>query len=131
MTPTARGRDLRAALDTRAEESAAWRPEPGETLVGVVERYDRRTARYGEADVALVRDEATGDLRAVWLVYATLRDLFDRERPKPGERIGVRRLDDGHGPRGAYRRFALVTDRDERSPEPAPPKAAGVANPFD
>lgn len=131
MTPPARSRDLRAMLDERAEAGAAWRPEIGETLVGRIERFERREARFGPCDVALVRDEASGELRAVWLAWPTLADRFTEQRPQVGERIGVRRLEDGQGKRGAYRRFALVVDRPADETAPSPLEAADVANPFD
>ena len=48
----------------------------------------------------------------MWLFNTTLLDAFKRERPEPGERIGLRRLEDGRGAHGNYRRFALVVERE-------------------
>ena len=50
----------------------------------------------------------TGELRSVWLMHTVLRNEFQEQRPKPGERLGIKRLPDSE--RG-YRRFALRIDR--------------------
>ena len=110
-----RPQDLRARLDGWNEERPrAWKPGVGDTLIGELVRYSRGEGKYGPAHIAIVREDGSGELRACWLFWAVLLDAFKQERPKPGERIGIRRLDDseGKGANGAYRRFALVVERE-------------------
>lgn len=106
------GRDLHHELETWSDEPArAWKPEVGDVLVGELVAYRQGQGAYGPAWVAHVREEGSGELRACWLFHAVLLDEFRRLRPKPGERVGIRRLEDGGKVGARYRRFALVVDR--------------------
>jgi len=107
-------RDLRAELEGwQDERPRAWVADVGQVLVGELVRYSRGEGQYGPAHIAQVREEKTGELRAVWLLHRVLLDEFKRLRPKPGERLGIRRLEDGgENSKRPYRRFALVLDRD-------------------
>ena len=98
--------------DWRDEQPRVWRCEPGDVLVGELVRYTRGEGTYGPAWIAQVREEGSGELRSVWLFHMVLLYLFKTLRPQPGERLGIRRLDDGEGERGRYRRYAVVVDRD-------------------
>ena len=112
-------RDLQSQLDSwRDEPARAWRSRVGDVLVGELEGYHRGEGAYGPTWVAHVRDEKAGELRAVWLFHTVLLDEFRRLRPKPGERIGLRRLDDGGQEDRRYRRYALVVDREGASGVP-------------
>ena len=154
---TPRQQDLRARLDSWDEQRPrAWKPDVGGTLMGEVVRYSQGQGKYGPAHIAIVREDGSAELRAVWLFWAVLLDSFKSERPKPGERIGIRRLEDSKpkGGASAYRRFALVVEREggaslpdfdalgpahdspaEKPPEPkpGPEPELGLAapNPFD
>lgn len=107
-----KSRDLARELETWSDEPArAWKPEVGDVLVGELVAYRQGQGAYGPAWVAHVREEGSGELRACWLFHAVLLDEFRRLRPKPGERVGLRRLEDGGKAGSRYRRFALVVDR--------------------
>jgi len=126
-------RDLAHELETWSDEPArAWKPEPGEVLVGELLAYRQGQGAYGPAWVAHVREEGSGELRAVWLFHAVALDEFRRLRPKPGERVGLRLLEDGGKAGARYRRFALVVDRPVEAEVPdfealAPASDAGNA----
>jgi hypothetical protein len=108
--PTARpaGRDLRAELEGEdGTYPEAWRPEVGEILVGELTGYDQGTTPYGPAVIARVVDEATGETWSVWLIHHVLLDEFRKLRPKPGERVGLKRLEDADH----YRRYSVRVDR--------------------
>jgi len=105
-----RGRDLRSELDQ--DDGAlptSWRPEVGDTLVGVLLRYDRGSTPYGPQTIAHIADEESGEIRGVWILHEVLRQEFAAQRPRPGERLGIKRLPDGDG----YKRYRLVVDRAE------------------
>ena len=106
-------RDLRSELESwQGDTPPAWKPEVGDSIVGELVRYSRGRSRYGPAWIAHVKEERGGELLAVWIFHAALLDAFKRERPEPGERLGLRRLEDGTGAHGNYRRFALVVERE-------------------
>ena len=104
--------DFRSGLeDSDGEFPESWRPEVGDLLVGTVVRYETSTTQYGDAHICVVKDEITGNDRSVWLLYTVLRGEFKKQRPMPGERVGVKRLADAAK---GYRRYVVLVDRQER-----------------
>jgi hypothetical protein len=89
-----------------------WTPEVGDVLVGELVEYTKGHSRYGDFWIANIRDEDTGDVLAVWLSDVVLQDLFKRKRPSPGQRVGIKRLEDD--PDKQYHRYALKIDSDEK-----------------
>jgi hypothetical protein len=71
---------------------------------------------YGEVRTVVVADD-NGDEHSVWLFTTVILNEFRKQRPKPGERIGLRYL--GKHPEKHYHRYRLMVDR----PEPADPFA--------
>lgn len=93
------------------EKEQTWKPEPGETLVGTVINVTTRSTSYGSSPVIVVQDDA-GDVHAWWGFHAVARKELSRVRPRVGETIAIRRLPDGKGTQGRYRRFAVAVDRE-------------------
>ena len=89
----------------------AWRPQPGEVLVGVIDRYAMGHTPDGPIRTVIVTEEPTGVRVRLWLSSMILLSLFAQHQPRPGERIGVRYrwrdLDN------SYHRWMLVVDRPE------------------
>lgn len=111
-------RDLRAELEEEdGDYPDAWRPEIGEILVGELVRYSRGHTTYGEAVIAIVSHEGTGELAAVWLLHHVLLDEFRKLRPSPGERIGIKRLPDAERAQNPYQRFIVRVDRPDEVPD--------------
>jgi hypothetical protein len=102
-------RDLYDELDRWQGWPEAWRPKPGEVLVGVIDGYDVGRTPYGEVRTVLVTEERTNTKVSVWLSSRVLLDLFQRQKPKPGERIGRKYL--GKDADKGYHRDCLVVDR--------------------
>ena len=110
-------RDLAAELDSETgAHPESWKPAPGDKLVGRVVRYDKAPGRYGPCVLAVldVAGEGHGPhLVAVWLAHKVLLELFKELRPAPGERVGIKRVDDsGKG----YARYLVKVDRPEIEP---------------
>lgn len=82
----------------------------GEMLVGELVRYSRATTQYGESPIAVIRDDETKELVSFWLIHTVALDEFKRLRPRPGERIGIKRLADAEK---GYKRYVVKVDRDE------------------
>lgn len=121
-------RDLNAALDDYGTGWApAWSPEPGEQLIGTVLRYSEGQTDFGRSWIAVVRPENGDEDVSIWLSHTVLKRVFAEKRPKVGERIGVRRLEDVDRDGGGYRMYSLVVDREDDDGVPAdlavPPEA--------
>ena len=104
-------RSLFDILEGWDEFPPAWKPVPGEVLVGTVEAYDIATGKYGDSKVCVVRDPAEGSLVAVYLSSTVLLGEFTKLRPKIGERVGIRYLGKADG-ENAYHRYKVVVDRE-------------------
>jgi hypothetical protein len=118
-------RDLFQELeDYTGEFPPAWKPEPGDVLVGKVVRYDRGFTVYGEVrTVTIERDN--GERVAVWLSSTVLLNEFAKQKPKPGERVGERLLAYAGARAGDVRRrsFAELLE----APRGRPAAGGGVA----
>jgi hypothetical protein len=102
-------RDLRGELeDFTGEYPRSWIAKVGDVVVGRVERYSEGSTPYGRCPIVVVADEITGELMSIWLMHTVLRNEFSEQKPKPGERVGIKRLPDSE--RG-YKKFALRVDR--------------------
>jgi hypothetical protein len=103
-------RNLLDELENWGDWPAAWRPEAGDILVGKVVRYDRGFTPYSEVRTVTVEKD-DGERVAVWLSSTVLLNEFAKQKPKPGERVGLKYL--GMHPDRGYHRYKLVVDRDE------------------
>ena len=101
--------------DYDPELPKSWRPTPGSMLVGTVRRYDHAETAYGPRWICVLEDES-GESVAVWLSHTVLLGEFKEKRPKPGERIGIRRLDDAA--KGYARYVVLVEGREPEAEVP-------------
>jgi hypothetical protein len=109
-------RDLRGELqDYDGNYPESWKPEVGYLCVGELLRYDSGSTEFGDYVIAVIRDDDTGEERSVWLMHEVLRREFAKRRPKPGERLGIKRLDDDAEKN--YKRYALRVDREEALPD--------------
>jgi len=105
-------RSLYDVLEGWDEFPPAWKPVPGEILVGTVEAYDIATGKYGESKVCVVKDQAEGPFIAVYLSSTVLLQEFMKLRPKIGEQVGIRYLGKNTEGDNAYHRYKVVVDRE-------------------
>jgi hypothetical protein len=86
-----------------------WRPQPGEVLAGVIDRYTVSETPQGFVRTVIVTEEQTGEQVSVQLASTSLLALFAEQQPHPRARIEVRYRWQtlGHG----YQRWRLLTDR--------------------
>lgn len=105
-------RDLHQAPDVANPPN--WEHSPGAELIGTVVRYKRVDTKQGERIVAHIRPDDGSPIMTVWLGTVLLSE-FKRLRPRPGERVGIKRLDDAVSKAGrAYQVFSVVVDRPEQ-----------------
>lgn len=105
---------FRQGLDEATGEFAPmWQPEPGDTIIGQVIRYERATTRYGPCDICVLLHEDTGEELAVWILEFVLVKKFMELRPRVGERMGIKYV--GKVDRetdNPYKNFVVQVDRD-------------------
>lgn len=90
----------------------AWIPKVGDLLIGEVTEYSEGSTKHGSYNIVTVRDEDSGKPRAVWLMHKVLEDEFRRHGPKVGERVSIKRHEDGCTTTGTkYHRYRVRVDR--------------------
>jgi hypothetical protein len=109
------GESLQGWFDARLPGDAGpptWRPQPGEILAGVIDRYTVRETPRGFVRTVIVTEEQTGEPVSLPLASTSVLALFAQQQPHPGERIEVRYRwqAPGHG----YERWRLLMDRHKR-----------------
>jgi hypothetical protein len=67
-----------------------WDPEPGESLIAELLRYEERTTKVGPCRVAVVREADSDELYSVWLSRSVLKNEFDKQSPRPGDMLGLK-----------------------------------------
>jgi hypothetical protein len=83
-----------------------WRPQPGEVLAGVIERYTISQPPQGLVRTVMVTEARTGERVRLRLTSTSLLALFAQQQPHPGERIDVRYR--CKAPDQAYQRWRLL-----------------------
>jgi hypothetical protein len=109
-------RDLYQRLEAWDDWPEAWRPVPGEILVGTVESFDTWVGKYGETPVVFVWHEVEQRLVAVYLSAMVLRQEFEKLHPQPGARIGIKYL--GRAAGKSYHKYRVILDPSVRTPVP-------------
>lgn len=115
--------DLKERLkdDQREDEWArAWKPEAeGEMLTGTFERMEEVKVEHGTYPVAHIREDETGELRAVWMFHKVLRVEWEEQEPQPGDRVGIIYKGRREGQTYAYHHYGVEVE---------PAKAEGSRN---
>jgi hypothetical protein len=88
-----------------------WRPQSGEVLTGVIDRYTVSATPQGFVRTVIVTEERTGEQVSLPLASTSLLALFAQYQPHPGERIDVRFR--WQAPGHDYQRWSLRIDRPE------------------
>ncbi len=104
-----RSNTLHDQLD--AQFTPAWRPQPGDKLVGTVIGLGERAGAYGTYPIVTVRQDDGTEL-AFHAFHTVAQQQLAEVRPRLGEQIWVKY----QGQRGAdrtYHSYAVKVDRDE------------------
>lgn len=120
----------RRTLEQRLEEQRAetWRPHPGDVLVGELLEVRWLSSSYDgrQYPLLVIHREPDGPNSGVHVLHQVLLDELHAQRPRIGERIGIRYLGRVDNRYEAYR---LAVDRDEPADVAwdGPPPAADQA----
>lgn len=106
----------RRSLEERLENPAeAWRPDPGEKLIGTIVDLDERESAFDEQPYPIVTVlTSQGNEHAFHGFHTVPRRELARLRPRVGERIGV--AYHGRHSRG-YEHYTIRLDRDPTAPD--------------
>lgn len=79
-----------SAIAQQLEEgfAPAWRPEPGDKLIGTVTRLSTAQSDYGPYPVLTIRQD-DGENLSVHAFHTALRNQLVRQRPDLGQPIGI------------------------------------------
>jgi hypothetical protein len=85
-------------------------------VIGRLVRWSKGKTAYGKKWIAILETEdAAGgqpsSLVSVWLLHKVLKEEMEKLEPKIGERIGIRRLEDGKNGNGKCYRYKVIVDR--------------------
>jgi hypothetical protein len=122
-----------------AEPPTAWKPEPGDLLLGSILDIDARTTahskRPNDCPVITILNEDDEVVYDWWAYHDVAKKELAKLRPKVGERIAVRYM--GRHPNG-YFMYKIRIDRQDRGtfdwsrvepdPDGLPPEAAPNGN---
>jgi hypothetical protein len=119
----------RPSLEDRLDEpyAEAWRPAPGESLIGEVVAIDQRISAYDGVTlypVVTVRKD-NGDTLAFHGYHAVAKAELGKQAPAIGERIGIKYI--GKPPGKAYEAYRIIVERDGPAVDWAQVKAEGEA----
>jgi hypothetical protein len=97
------------SIAERLESSAeAWKPEPGDKLIGTVVEVDERTSDYGAYPLLIVETDA-GDEVACHAFHTVLKNELARKRPVAGDTIGI--VYRGRDADRGYEMYRVVIER--------------------
>ena len=91
------------------EFAPAWKPQPGDKLVGIVTDLSVRDGTYGQYPIITLRG-GDGEL-AVHAFHEVLQNELGRVAPKLGDHIGIKYV--GKDPDKGYHRYRVRRDGDE------------------
>jgi hypothetical protein len=133
--------NLAARLDSFPE---AWKPQPGDKLIGELVDLDLRQSDYGDPYPILTVDAASGSTMGgepisgehAWHAFHTMgRSAVAKQRPRIGEQIGVSYHGKGTAAAPGMNppeRWRLIVDRPrEQQPQVDWDTLAGVAETTD
>lgn len=107
------------------EYATTWRPDAGDILTGTFVRMDSGETKYGECEIAHVRDEA-GELMAVWLFHKVLLTEWDEADPEPGDEVGICYHGQRDGSGYSYHNYTVEVECTDETSEDRSPKSGAA-----
>lgn len=95
--------------DLDRDFAPAWKPSPGDKLVGIITDLSTRDGEYGTYPIVTVRSE-DGEY-ALHAFHEVLQNELARVAPKVGDQLGIKYV--GKDPDKGYHRYRVRRDGDE------------------
>ena len=115
--------NLKDKLDEEYEQVDAWRPQPGQELIGTVARINTRKTDQGDYPVVTIR-EADGSKLAFHAFHSVARTRLAEENPLPGDEMAIRYLGEQEGKNFTYHNYRIVVEHHQMSTKDAEDVAA-------
>ena len=80
---------LSDALDNQGE---AWKPEPGDKLVGVVTNIEIVDSKFNKAKYPIIEVQTDGGVRVFHAFHTVAKSQLRRAKPQVGEEIAIKFL---------------------------------------
>jgi hypothetical protein len=95
-----------------ADYAPAWRPNPGESLIGEVVEIGERIGEYAPYPIVTVNPE-DGEALAFHAFHSVAAAQLAEKRVKIGDHIGIlyKGKVEGQGPHGSYHSYRVIVDR--------------------
>jgi hypothetical protein len=108
--------ELVSVEDRLDRQPTAWRPDEGDRLIGTVVEVGERESNYGGTYPIVVVENDAGTEVVVHAHHVVLRDELAQQRPRRGDRIGIRYL--GRDADRGYERYRVVVEHTDATDEP-------------
>lgn len=89
-----------------ADYPEAWRPDPGESILGEVVEISSRETEYGRYRIIVLKRDGDGARLAIHAFHQVLEQELARIQPQIGHRIGIKYLGKPEGKNYASYRAA-------------------------
>lgn len=108
------------------DHAAAWKPEPGDELIGKVVDLGQRTTEWGTYPIVTVKPE-DGPALAFHAYHTVAKDALAGAYPSIGCEIGIRYFGKVTGEKFSYQKYKIVVDHPEGWTPPllVAPESAG------
>lgn len=117
--------DLEERLERERREkewAETWEPEePGDALIGTLEKVEEAPTEFGTYEVAHIRNE-DGVLKGLWLMHTVLQNEWTEADPQPGDRIGALYHGQRAGQDYDYHMWSVEVERAGETSEDRPPQ---------
>lgn len=109
------------------EYPPSWKPDVGDFLGGIVKRYSQGSTEYRgqvrEHPIAIIEveiidggaDVRQGEEVGFWLLHTVALSKFEKLAPRPGERVGIRKVESPEGK--DYHNYIVRVDRETEDEE--------------
>jgi hypothetical protein len=96
------------------EYAEAWKPDPGDKLIGSVVEISQRDGTFGAYPILTVRQDDGTEL-ALHAFHTVVANELARARPEIGERIAIKYIGmkPGSDGRAGYHAYKVAVDRPE------------------
>ncbi len=113
-----------------AEPAVAWKPEPGDELIGKITELGNRTTEWGTYRIVTVKPD-DGEPLAFHAYHTVAANQLKDASPAIGDEIGIRYLgktESANSQYGSYQNYKIVVDHPEGWTPPSLEDAQGQSD---
>lgn len=115
---------LKDKLDEEYEQVDAWRPQPGQELIGTIVRINTRESDQGPPYPVVTIRESDGSKLAFHAFHSIPKARLAEDKPLVGDEIAIRYLGEQEGKNFTYHNYRIVVEHHQMSTKDAEDVAA-------